>query len=72
VEDSTKICPGSYEDYVQYRFASIRYLGEHISPAGVPIAQPPGGHASRIEVPLGSMQGLRNTAFKKGGYLSEI
>ena len=39
---------------------------------GRDIVQPPGGHASRIEVPLGSMQGLRNTAFKKGGYLGEI
>ena len=37
------------EDYLQYRFASIRYLGEHISLAGVPIVQPPGGHAIYID-----------------------
>lgn len=38
-----------HEDYLQYRFASIRYLGEHISRAGVPIVQPPGGHAIYID-----------------------
>ena len=38
-----------YEDYLQYRFASIRYLGEHIARAGVPIVQPPGGHAIYID-----------------------
>jgi tryptophanase len=37
------------EDYLQYRFASIRYLGEHISAAGVPIVLPPGGHAIYID-----------------------
>jgi tyrosine phenol-lyase len=38
-----------HEDYLHYRFASIRYLGEHISGAGVPIVQPPGGHAIYID-----------------------
>ena len=38
-----------HEDYLQYRFASIRYLGEHIAQAGVPIVQPPGGHAIYID-----------------------
>lgn len=38
-----------HEDYLQYRFASIRYLGEHISKAGVPIVHPPGGHAVYID-----------------------
>lgn len=38
-----------HEDYLQYRFASIRYLGEHISKAGVPIVHPPGGHAIYID-----------------------
>lgn len=37
------------ESYLQYRFASTRYLGEHISEAGVPIVQPPGGHAIYID-----------------------
>jgi tyrosine phenol-lyase len=37
------------EDYLQYRLASVRYLGDHISQAGVPIVQPPGGHAIYID-----------------------
>ena len=37
------------EDYLQYRLASVRYLGEHISRDGVPIVQPPGGHAVYID-----------------------
>jgi len=38
-----------HEDYLEYRLASVRYLGEHISQAGVPIVQPPGGHAIYID-----------------------
>jgi tryptophanase len=37
------------EDYLAYRLASVRYLGEHIAAAGVPIIQPPGGHAIFID-----------------------
>jgi tyrosine phenol-lyase len=37
------------EDYLQYRLASVRYLGDHIASAGVPIMQPPGGHAIYID-----------------------
>jgi tryptophanase len=37
------------EDYLEYRIASVRYLGEHISREGVPIVQPPGGHAVYID-----------------------
>jgi tyrosine phenol-lyase len=37
------------EDYLHYRLASVRYLGEHISSEGVPIIQPPGGHAIYID-----------------------
>jgi tyrosine phenol-lyase len=33
------------EDYLRYRIASTAYLGEHIAERGVPIVQPPGGHA---------------------------
>ncbi|TVP75176.1 MAG: tryptophanase, partial [Gemmatimonadales bacterium] len=36
-------------DYLEYRTASVRYLGEHISRGGVPIVQPPGGHAIYID-----------------------
>lgn len=38
-----------HEDYLQYRLASVRYLGEHITELGVPIVQPPGGHAIYID-----------------------
>ncbi|HXF06264.1 MAG TPA: tryptophanase [Blastocatellia bacterium] len=38
-----------HEDYLEYRFASTRYLGQHIAEAGVPIVQPPGGHAIYID-----------------------
>ena len=37
------------EDYLLYRIRSTTYLGEHISKAGVPIVQPPGGHAIYID-----------------------
>ncbi len=37
------------EDYLQYRIASTAYLGNHISAEGVPIVQPPGGHAIYID-----------------------
>jgi tyrosine phenol-lyase len=37
------------EDYLHYRLASVRYLGEHVAAAGVPIVQPPGGHAIYID-----------------------
>jgi tyrosine phenol-lyase len=53
-----------HEDYLEYRLASVRYLGEHISREGVPIVQPPGGHAVYIDaaaflphVPQGSLPG---------------
>ena len=37
------------EDYLDYRIASIRYLGEGIVRQGLPIVQPPGGHAIYID-----------------------
>ncbi len=33
------------EHYLQYRIRSIQYLGERLVAQGVPILQPPGGHA---------------------------
>jgi tryptophanase len=38
-----------HEDYLEYRLASVRYLGEKIAAEGVPIVQPPGGHAVYID-----------------------
>ncbi len=37
------------EDYLNYRIVSTQYFGTHISSAGVPIVQPPGGHAIYID-----------------------
>jgi tryptophanase len=37
------------EDYLRYRIVSTAYLGQHISDQGVPIVQPPGGHAIYID-----------------------
>ena len=37
------------EDYLRYRIASTAYLGNHIAEHGVPIVQPPGGHAIYLD-----------------------
>ncbi len=37
------------EDYLNYRIVSTAYLGDHIAKEGVPIVQPPGGHAIYID-----------------------
>jgi tryptophanase len=36
-------------DYLEYRIASTAYLGRHIADHGVPIVEPPGGHAIYID-----------------------
>ncbi len=55
--DLEAIAVGLYEalelDYQTYRHASTRYLGDHLAAGGVPIIQPPGGHA--IYIDAGSM-----------------
>ncbi|NCF27702.1 MAG: tryptophanase [Gammaproteobacteria bacterium] len=51
--DLEAIAVGLYEalelDYQHYRIISTEYLGQHIAAAGVPIVQPPGGHAIYID-----------------------
>jgi tryptophanase len=37
------------EHYLQYRIRSIEYLGEKLVSAGVPIIEPPGGHAIYLD-----------------------
>ncbi|HYL36946.1 MAG TPA: tryptophanase [Bryobacteraceae bacterium] len=36
-------------EYLEYRIASTAYLGRHIADFGVPIVEPPGGHAIYID-----------------------
>jgi tyrosine phenol-lyase len=38
-----------YPDYLNYRIASTSYFGRHIADHGVPIVEPPGGHAIYID-----------------------
>jgi tryptophanase len=51
--DLEAIAVGLYEalelDYQHYRIISTEYLGKNIAKAGVPIVQPPGGHAIYID-----------------------
>jgi tyrosine phenol-lyase len=67
------------EDYLRYRIVSTSYLGEHISKQGVPIVQPPGGHAVYLDaraflphVPLDQFPGvaLANELYIEGGIRS--
>jgi tryptophanase len=37
------------EEYLRYRIRSVAYLGDILTEAGVPIMQPPGGHAIYID-----------------------
>lgn len=37
------------EEYLKYRIASTAFLGNHIAAEGVPIVQPPGGHAIYLD-----------------------
>jgi tyrosine phenol-lyase len=37
------------EHYLTYRLRSVEYLGEKLAAAGVPILQPPGGHAIYLD-----------------------
>ena len=67
------------EDYLEYRIASTAFFGNHISDEGVPIVQPPGGHAIYIDaraflpqVPPAQFPGvaLSNELYLEGGIRS--
>ncbi|MCH9651685.1 MAG: tryptophanase [Deltaproteobacteria bacterium] len=81
--DLEAISVGLYEaldlDYQTYRHASTRYLGDHLAEGGVPIIQPPGGHAIYIDaaamlahIPRGQFPGqaLALELFRRGGIRS--
>ena len=65
-----------HEDYLSYRIASTGYLGRHIAEHGVPIVEPPGGHAIYIDagrmlphIPRGQFpaQSLAVELYRHGG-----
>jgi tyrosine phenol-lyase len=67
------------EDYLRYRIASTAYLGNNISEHGVPIVQPPGGHAIYLDakaflphVPIDQFPGVALAAelYLEGGIRS--
>ena len=67
------------EEYLKYRIASTAFLGNHIASKGVPIVQPPGGHAIYLDaraflphVPLPQLPGvaLANELYLEGGIRS--
>lgn len=67
------------EDYLQYRITSTAFLGNHISAEGVPIVQPPGGHAIYLDaraflphIPPSQFPGvaLANELYLEGGIRS--
>jgi tryptophanase len=37
------------EDYLRYRITSTAYLGDALDQAGIPVVQPPGGHAIYVD-----------------------
>ncbi|MBI1877095.1 MAG: tryptophanase [Chloroflexi bacterium] len=43
------LCEVLDEDYLRYRIRSVEYLGEILTREGIPIVQPPGGHAIYLD-----------------------
>lgn len=78
--DLEAIAVGLYEaldpDYLRYRIRSVEYLGEQLLRAGVPIMEPPGGHAIYLDaarflphIPASGLpgQGLVGALYLEGG-----
>ncbi len=66
-------------DYLRYRIRTIEYLAEKLVAAGIPVVQPPGGHAVYIDasawlphVPAGEFPGVSvvNALYLEGGIRS--
>ena len=49
------------EDYLRYRIRSTAYLGEALDQAGIPVVQPPGGHAIYIDARASSPRSRRSS-----------
>ena len=67
------------EEYLKYRIASTAFLGNHVAKEGVPIVQPPGGHAIYLDaraflphIPPAKLPGvaLANQLYLEGGVRS--
>jgi tryptophanase len=67
------------EEYLKYRIASTAFLGNHLTKEGVPIVQPPGGHAIYLDaraflphIPPARLPGvaLANELYLEGGIRS--
>ncbi len=67
------------ENYLKYRITSTAYMGNHIAEQGVPIVQPPGGHAVYLDaraflphIPLDQFPGVALAAelYLEGGIRS--
>ena len=78
--DLESIAVGLYEalqeDYLAYRVRTVAYVGERLTGAGIPILQPPGGHAIYLDakewlshIPIEQFRGwaLVNTLYTEGG-----
>ena len=64
------------EDYLAYRVRTVAYVGERLTTLGIPILQPPGGHAIYLDakawmshIPQEQYPGwsLANVLYKEGG-----
>src|SRR6201987_3098418 len=59
------------EEYLKYRIASTEFLGNHIASEGVPIVQPPGGHAIYLDA-RAFLPHLRVSQFPGGALAVEL
>lgn len=73
---ATGLWEGLDESYLEYRLGQTRYLGERLLGLGVPIVEPPGGHAVYLDagrmlphIPQGSFPGqaLAVELYREGG-----